>query len=274
MAIPPVPVTERTVALYATFLARRLKPSSTRQYLNIVRLLHLESGLPHPFQNSWLVQSTLKGIERVKGREVTRKAPITPQLLLTIKGQLNLQQPLDSVFWAACLIMFFGLLRKSNLFGDGRGNFDPRKQLTRDCFLIDKATNTLSIRLQWAKNNQFRERVQIINLHTLDPHPLCPVKAIIQCFRSKGQAGPRSQAFPITSQSFCKRLESLLPGSNVSSHSFRRGGATWALAAGVPGEIIKAMGDWQSGAYLTYLDQIPQPTIDFYRRQFARALPR
>ncbi|KAK7484746.1 hypothetical protein BaRGS_00024031 [Batillaria attramentaria] len=48
LCIPPVPVSESTVARYAAFLARKLKPASVRQYLNIVRILHLESGLDNP----------------------------------------------------------------------------------------------------------------------------------------------------------------------------------------------------------------------------------
>ena len=104
MCIPPVPVTEREVALYAAYLARRLKPSSVRQYINIVRVMHLESGLPHPFQDSWLVKTTLRGIDRDKGCSVNRKSPITPALLLSLKTQLNLSHPNDVIFWSACLI--------------------------------------------------------------------------------------------------------------------------------------------------------------------------
>ena len=37
-------------------------------------------------------------------------------------------------------------------------------------------------------------------------------------------------------------------------HSFRRGGATFAFAGEVPGELIQLHGDWASDAYLRYLD--------------------
>jgi hypothetical protein len=40
---------------------------------------------------------------------------------------------------------------------------------------------------------------------------------------------------------------------SFSSHSLRRGGATWAFQAGVPGELIQLQGDWHSDAYLEYL---------------------
>jgi hypothetical protein len=41
--------------------------------------------------------------------------------------------------------------------------------------------------------------------------------------------------------------------SLFSSHSFRRGGASWAFRANVPGEIIQIHGDWASDAYKRYL---------------------
>ena len=42
--------------------------------------------------------------------------------------------------------------------------------------------------------------------------------------------------------------------SAYSSHSFRRGGATFAFSLGVRGELIQAQGDWVSDAYKLYLD--------------------
>ena len=38
-----------------------------------------------------------------------------------------------------------------------------------------------------------------------------------------------------------------------SGHSFRRGGASCAFQAGVPGELVQLHGDWRSDAYLRYL---------------------
>jgi hypothetical protein len=38
-----------------------------------------------------------------------------------------------------------------------------------------------------------------------------------------------------------------------SSHSFRRGGATFAFESKVPSELIQLHGDWTSNAYKLYL---------------------
>ena len=57
--LPPVPASEKLISLYAVFLARRLKPASVKQYLNIIRILHLECGYVNPIKDSSLVKSTL-----------------------------------------------------------------------------------------------------------------------------------------------------------------------------------------------------------------------
>ena len=271
--IVPVPASERTVAQYAAYLARRLKPSSVKQYLNIVRILHLECGEPHPYKESWLVNSTLKGIEKCKGCAPQRKSPITPEILLLIRRGLNLSKINDCVFWAACLVLFFGLLRKSNLFQDD-GKFDPAKQLTRDSFII--VANSVTIQITWSKTIQRGEKTLSIKLPVMIDHPLCPSAAVINMLHMLGVAPPQSQAFPIAGSSFNKRLRALTSSAvgDFSSHSFRRGGATWALSCGVPGEVVKLMGDWASSCYLRYLDQLPLHVLDRYRSLFATKLPR
>ena len=95
--MPPVSANEKTIAMYAAYLARRLRPASVRQYLNIVGVMHLEAGLSNPSKDSWFISSTLKGIHRVKGTAVNRKSPITPDILLRIKKVLKMSDRDDIV---------------------------------------------------------------------------------------------------------------------------------------------------------------------------------
>ena len=64
-----------------------------------------------------------------------------------------------------------------------------------------------------------------------------------------------------------------LDKSMYSSHSFRRGSACWALQCGVPGEVVKQMGDWKSSCYNDYLDQLSQCVHDSFRQMFISKLP-
>lgn len=150
LRIAPVPISEVIVAKYAAYLARKLKPSSVKQYLNIIRIIHLECNLPNPCADSWFIKTTLKGIEKIKGTEVRRKTPMSPELLLKVKGQLQFSKTVDYVFWAACLLMFFGLLRKSNLFGTDAGGFKSEKHLTRNDISISCDGELMTVNVRWS----------------------------------------------------------------------------------------------------------------------------
>ena len=265
MNYPPVPVTHIIVCRYAAFLARRLSASSVKKYLNIIRLLHLEAGLPNPLSHNWFLDSVLRGIMRKKGVGTCRKLPITPYILLRLKSVLNPANPVDIVFWAACLLGFFAFLRKSNLFAPSTTRFDPSKHLRRGDLTIFPWGVAVSIR--WSKTIQFGERAFVAPLPWLHGHPLCPVTAIVKAFSVTRGAEVEGPAFVIPTQGgfipflpsrFVTMLKSYLGKLGYkpelySGHSFRRGAASWALQKGLPGETIKILGDWKSDAYLDYL---------------------
>jgi hypothetical protein len=105
--------------------------------------------------------------------------------------------------------------------------------------------------------------------------PICSISASLLCPVTNClhlcilvAALPTSPAFvyqqehsivPLVYSIFVNQLRywlKLIHVSNVklySSHSLRRGGATWAFQCGVSPDLIKLQGDWQSNAYLRYI---------------------
>ncbi|KAK3718287.1 hypothetical protein QZH41_010094, partial [Actinostola sp. cb2023] len=156
MGYQPVPLQHSHLLQYAAFLARILKPSSIRSYLNIIGILHKEFGLPNPLLDNWALKSLLTGINRVKGSPPQQKLPITPAILMDIHSTLCFTNSLDSSFWAICLVAFFGMFRKSHLVPLSTSKFDPGKQLTKADFKIFSWGILIVIR--WSKTIQFRER--------------------------------------------------------------------------------------------------------------------
>ena len=278
-----VPVATHTLCRYAAYLADKLSFNSIPKYLNIVRILHLEASLPNPLHQNWVLNSVLTGIKRHKGASVQQKLPITPAILLKIRATLHLEQPRDIVFWCVCVVAFYGLLRKSNILPNGRRAFNAEIHLTRNNLYITPLGYYLSV--NWSKTNQFRERKVTVPLPYLHNHPLCPAKAITNLLALHPHAPLQSPLFccPVpdgtailTQAQFVARLRGTLatlgfPPERYSGHSFRRGGATWAFAAGVPGELIQIMGDWRSDAYKRYLDTF-YIRISTFRKTFCSAL--
>lgn len=145
--LPPIPISDQNLCRYAAHLATWLQPVSVTKYLNILRILHRDMGLNNPLDNNWQLDIVLKGIKRDKGMAIKRKLPITPEILLAIRGCLHLYEPKDLLFWVACLLAFFGLLRKANLLPGSKATFDCNKHFLRGD--LAKCASGLILRLKW-----------------------------------------------------------------------------------------------------------------------------
>ena len=126
----------------------------------------------------------------------------------------------------------------------------------------------VAIRVRWSKTIQFRERVFSIPLPRVPGSIFSPVAAISHAFSFTVGAPALSQAFLWMAPSlhlkessyslFMSKLRACiklcgLSGEDFGSHSFRRGGVSFAFSIGVAVKLIKVMGDWKSNAVLLYL---------------------
>lgn len=272
--IAPVPISSCNLGRYIAFLGSKLSYSSVRQYLNVVRIMHLEEGHGNPLANNWYLNSILKGLRRHRGNGVSKKLPITDVILHGILAVQNFSNPFDVCFWAACLVAFFSFFRKSNLLVPSPPQFNPSKHLCTSDVSFHPMGATLSVR--WSKTIQYRQRILHIPLPHITGSPFCPSSALLLCtsvlpknagpmplFSYPTQKGPQAITYSmfITHLRLCLRKLGLNP-SSYSGHSFRRGGASFALQCGIPAEWIKLQGDWSSDAYQRYLD----PSFDLRQR--------
>ena len=124
----------------------------------------------------------------------------------------------------------------------------------------------LSVR--WSKVIQFRECNLQIPLQRIPNSAFCPINVLLGMFiECPPPSGPvpffcykeNSSCLPLTQVSFTKRLHEVLQSlgfspDKYSNHSFRRGGASFALNCGLPVDLIKLQGYWKSNAYERYLE--------------------
>ncbi|CAG2206337.1 unnamed protein product [Mytilus edulis] len=135
-------------------------------------------------------------------------------------------------------------------------------QKERYCF-----SDYLLVRMEWSKTIQFGNRKLELPLVKIKESPLCPYNAYNRMCTLIPADGdkpafliPQSKGYKTLCYSFFqKRLRDILEmcglnSSKFSSHSFRRGGATWAFHSKVPSELIQFHGDWRSDAYKVYLE--------------------
>ena len=114
--LKPVLAAQTTIACYIAHLARTMAPVSVNIYLNIIRIMHEESGLRNPLLDNYELSMIKRGLQRTKGAPPKQKAPITPAILIKLYSTLNLRLASERAFWCAMLVGFYGYLRKSSLF--------------------------------------------------------------------------------------------------------------------------------------------------------------
>lgn len=264
------PANLQTICNYAQFLARTFNSiQSVQNYISSVKLLHIVSGFPFPHISTLEYKLLIKGLTKLNPFIPRQALPITPLILLKIHSLLDLNNPSHATYWCLFVLAFFLFARKSNMVPPSRTRFDPAKHLCRRDLLLDP--KQVIVYFKWSKTMQQGDRYILVPLVPIPGSPLCPHSAVINMF-SKVPAPPHSPAFVIphgsklssvTHATFTSTLRTMLAraGHNpagYSGHSFRRGGASFALSVGVPGELIMKHGDWKSDCYLRYLDNSVQ----------------
>ena len=260
----PLPCAQETIICYTAFLASKMLPSSIANYLNVVRILHVEAGYKNPLYDNYELAMLKRGINRVKGVAPKQKQPITLDILLKIRSSVNFGLSSDLAFRAVCVIGFFGFLRKSTLL-PASSVIGGSKILTRaDVVQLDLESFVLIVRN--SKVIQFGQKLHSIPFAKVSDFRLCPVRALLAHFGASPLSSDKAlfnflekgvEIF-MSHSKFVSRLKLGLTFAGVdqgkfSAHSFRKGGASYAFEIGVAPLQIKQRGDWASTAFEKYV---------------------
>ncbi len=278
----PLPANLHTICGFAQFLSRSLKPPSIRNYLSGVKLLHILSGFEYVFSEDFHLQLTLRGISRLHPHVPRRAKPMTPAILKLFHDHMDHSSSVHCTVFACGLLSFFTMARLGSVLPASSTAKTSKVILGRDCINFSK--EGMLVTFLHTKTIQFGRRRLHIPLVKLDSI-FCPVKAFRKslsflnvshqvAFVTRDCHGHVS---PLTKSIFIKVFREVLDAageqdvSGFTGHSFRRGGASWAFQAGIPGELIQVCGDWASDAYKKYLEFSMSNKIDL-AACFARKL--
>ena len=233
-------------------------------------MLHILLGHPYLFTGDPSLRLLLRGIHRLNPHIPDRAPPITPTHLLRVHAHLDHQSSLECTVFACGLFLFFSLARVGSVLPKSLKKAVARslnKSLTRERVDLRHPEYAI-ITFLHTKTIQFGQRVLRIPLLRSDT-PLCPIAAYRHSLSLLGSSchlaafsyqNHRGVTLPLIPHTFVTVFRSLLSRAGIPDaqrfrgHSFRRGGASWAFASGVPGELIQIMGDWKSDAYRVYLE--------------------
>ena len=278
----PLPADSKTIYGFVQFISRSMVPSTVRNYLSGVKVLHIFHNLPFPHSEDHLLQLELRGIARLNPHVPVRAIPVTPAILLTFMKTMTVEDPLHCCVWAASLFLFFTMARLGSILPSAKTT-PLHTILTRD--RVNFSREGILITLLHTKTIQCGKRRLHIPL-IKHSSAFCPVLAYEQllahtCMDLTGPAFVFRQDGKLkwlTTSIFIHTFRQVLKRGGVpnaphfTGHSFRRGGATWAFQAGMPGELIQICGDWASDAYKLYLQFTMEDKLDLAALMF-RHLP-
>ena len=188
----------------------------------------------------------LRGIKRTQDNRHSRplRLPITVVHLKRILIWLRRSAlPINDrrLWWSACTLAFFGLLRASEYTSPTVSTTCHWSTLSLDDISFNTNGTGMSINIKASKTDPFRQGcvITIGSTHS----PLCPINAL-RIYISSRPSHSSSPLFIFTDHSFLTRsrmsnfISSTLMEVNMNTHSFRIGGATALAAAGVPDSVI------------------------------------
>ena len=261
-----LPCTEHTVCLFIAELSQRhLEYNTVVNYIHSITSLHHRHDHLGPDLQHFSIREALAGLQRSRRELPYQKQAITLHHLHCIHRELRgLPRERRAVFWAACLTAFNSLLRSANLFPQPA---QPDKAIRR--MDVTRTALGLELTIRVLKTNRFSGEELKIPLHRLPiQNYLCPVRAIERLLAQ--DFPPLSPLFShtesgktlhLSARQFVSDLRSCLASNkesaSFSTHSFRRGGTTFAIDNGVDISAVKAQGNWRSDCYNRYVDNKP-----------------
>jgi hypothetical protein len=265
------PMSEDDLALIVIQYAHRWNVSSLQNFLTGVQhSLRLASlpALPRGDRFTAALAGVTKYFAHAKATKTA--AAISTDDLLDIHSSLNWSTFADSRDWFLYLLAFFAMLRISEYSGNDSLLW-RHIALERD---PQTSSHVLTINLPFSKTSSQPQQISIIQ----QSDQLCPVRAFAWYSSFVGSHEPdwplllRGPPKPTSSARLAQRPKGLsrshivkalrrrlhaIDGrdpSKYTGHSFRRGGLTAMLLAGVPETHAQQQGRWRSDCYKRYFD--------------------
>ena len=259
--LPVLPAQPMNLCRFLELMSMTSGYGHLKNVLSSVKYLHEAYGHSFP-SNDFNLDTTMQGLKRKLAKTPFFVMPITPKVLRSMYSHLNMSKPADLALWASYLTAFYGLFRKSNVVPES-AVIDPKRTLTRDHIMLDRANRIVYIHVTFSKTIQFCQRDLIIPIPS-NTDPALDLYRHMERLLDTVAAPGSSPAFSytvsqfITYKCFTNRLKKTLSLAGLSpelysGHSFRRGGASFLHNVGGSTLQIQAAGDWSSECFTRYL---------------------
>lgn len=262
--IPPLqrfPANEDLLCAFAANGVREKAESTIRNALSAVKAAHIRRGLR--WHGGPRLALVVKGVANLAppSSKAAQRPPVTADMIATLATTANLTAPLDAAILATAAVALWGQARLGELLPESKAT--PLIHLPCLANLkplsATRLSRTLHLPYTKVKRNQGEDIVITNQSGLANPLPIIEnhlrvnnPSASDPLFSYATSNGPRRI---LTKAAFLRRCNEIWAAQGLAiakGHSFRIGGTTELLKAGVPPDVVKKMGRWNSDHCLTY----------------------
>ncbi|KAJ7205152.1 hypothetical protein B0H12DRAFT_1035115, partial [Mycena haematopus] len=271
-----IPESARMPASYfliAAFIAEHvgtISGSAIKGWLSGVKAWHDLNGADWNGETRWVELARRTANKEGNAFKRDQCGPVSMQHMVCLRATLDLDDSFDAAVWAVAAAAFWGCRRLGELTVPSPDTFDPKYHVgfsvQERIVKANTADAAICFHIPWTKST--RERGADVTL-TARNDELCPRKALANHRRVNTFVPDHAPLFAFMREdsswsgvsktwflTCCTNIWDKADLLRVFGHSFRIGGSTELLLAGVPCEVVAAVGGWTSLAFLLYWRKI------------------
>lgn len=277
------PVRDVTLQLFIATLAGAYNGDTIRNYVYGVRAWHILHGVPWS-RNKAELDTLIRAALRLTPPALQRlpRLPWTTDFLRAIHPYLDVTSALGAAVWACAVVGFFSLARLGELTVTTLQDFRASKHVTRAHARQEVDRQGLAvwtIHIPVTKASASGEDITFAQQDGV----VDPEAALLSHFRVNNPNAQqalfayghvdkkhRKSLRPLTKTCFLKAIRSAAQQAGVEvlqGHGMRIGGTLEYLLRGVPFDVVKTMGRWQSDAFTLYLRKHAQILAPYLQRE-------
>jgi hypothetical protein len=258
-----LPASEELLCAFAASRIGEVAGGTARSAAAAVKAWHIIHNAT--WKGGIRLRYTLKGIEKLTPSSSTHeeRPPVTKEMVNQLERGLNLSNPEDTAVFAAACCTFWGQIRLGEILSNTQGSFvEGCIPLGSDFGPPATPAGTHILRLPWTKTKGAKGDDSILCCQNSATDPVnatanhISVNDILHDQPLFSYRNDEGRLVCLSRRKFLQKCNNVWKKHGVpliTGHSFRIGGTTHLLIAGVNPDVVQAMGRWNSDAFFNLL---------------------
>ncbi|KAJ6489476.1 hypothetical protein C8R47DRAFT_951031, partial [Mycena vitilis] len=257
-----LPANEFLLCAFAASRVGEIAGGTARGAIAAVKAWHILNDVE--WEGGIRLRYVLRGVENAapSSSKHDSRPPVTSTMLEALDSDLDHTDPKDAAVFAAACCAFWGQIRLGEILSEAQGSFKlGRIPTASDLKPPSTKAGSRSLHLPWTKTKHSqgdntmlcRQNSRSDPVRAIEEHlSLNAIPANLPLFSYRNASDQLVCLTRKKLMSRCNEIWSRHGYPAITGHSFRIGGTTELLLAGVHPDVVQAMGRWKSDAFKIY----------------------